>query len=81
MPTKTFVLALDDSGTRHPDRVVGAVPSHGNDWFSIGGVLFAEDDEEYNKFFEWKNKGKLLSTSLLKEKGFLNILVVKTQPT
>lgn len=46
MPKKTFVLALDDSGTRHPDRVVGAVPSHGNDWFSIGGVLFAEDDEE-----------------------------------
>lgn len=46
MPKKTFVLALDDSGTRHPDKDPGVLPAHGNDWFSIGGVLFAEEDEE-----------------------------------
>lgn len=45
LPKKTFILALDDSGTRHPDKNPGVLPAHGNDWFSIGGVLFAEDDE------------------------------------
>ena len=45
MPKKTFVLALDDSGTRHPNKNLGNLPAHGNDWFSIGGVLFAEEDE------------------------------------
>jgi Protein of unknown function (DUF3800) len=42
---KTYILALDDSGTRHPDRNHGNQPAHGHDWFAIGGVLFAEDDE------------------------------------
>lgn len=46
MPKKTYVLALDDSGTRHPDRGPGPLPAHGNDWFSMGGILFAEEDEE-----------------------------------
>jgi hypothetical protein len=46
LPKKTYILALDDSGTRHPDKNPGLLPAHGNDWFSIGGVLFAEDDEK-----------------------------------
>lgn len=45
MPKTTFVLALDDSGTRHPDRKPGKLPAHGSDWFSLGGILFDEADE------------------------------------
>lgn len=36
---------MDDSGTRHPDRKMGRVPEHGNDWFALGGVLYLEADE------------------------------------
>jgi len=33
-------LYLDDSGTRNPDRnPADPLPSHGNDWFGLGGVL------------------------------------------
>jgi hypothetical protein len=39
------VLALDDSGTRHPDRKPGKKPDHGYDWFALGGIIFDEDDE------------------------------------
>jgi hypothetical protein len=45
LPKKTFVLALDDSGTRHPDKDPVILPAHGNDWFAMGGILFAEEDE------------------------------------
>lgn len=38
-------LYLDDSGTRHPDRA-GALPSHGHDWFGMGGVLVRQADED-----------------------------------
>lgn len=39
-------LYLDDSGTRHPDRVLGNRPFHGHDWFGIGGVVVREADED-----------------------------------
>lgn len=42
---KTYVLCLDDSGTRHPTRNPGRKPAHGNDWFALGGILFEEDNE------------------------------------
>lgn len=45
MSKRTFILALDDLGTRHPDRKIGNLPAHGNDWFSLGGILFDETDE------------------------------------
>lgn len=38
-------LYLDDSGTRHPDKMPGRVPAHGYDWFSLGGVLIKQEDE------------------------------------
>lgn len=37
---------VDDSGTRHPDHNPGRRPAHGYDWFVLGGVLIAEEDEE-----------------------------------
>jgi hypothetical protein len=37
-------LYLDESGTRHPDKIA-TVPQHGRDWFSIGGVLIKQEDE------------------------------------
>lgn len=37
---------MDDSGTRHPDRKIGRKPSHGYDWFGLGGVLIRQEDEE-----------------------------------
>jgi hypothetical protein len=37
---------LDDSGTRHPDRNPGKRPSHGYDWFALGGVLVKQEDED-----------------------------------
>lgn len=42
---KIYHLYLDDSGTRHPDRKPGRKPAHGNDWFGLGGVIIAKDDE------------------------------------
>lgn len=42
---KTYILCLDDSGTRHPTRKVGKTAAHGNDWFSLGGILFDEEVE------------------------------------
>jgi hypothetical protein len=44
MPT-TLNLYLDDSGTRHPTRNVGAIPAHGRDWFALGGILVRSDEE------------------------------------
>lgn len=37
---------VDDSGTRHPDHNPGHKPAHGYDWFALGGILIAEEDEE-----------------------------------
>jgi hypothetical protein len=37
---------MDDSGTRHPDHDSGRKPAHAHDWFGLGGVLIAEEDEE-----------------------------------
>ena len=37
---------IDDSGTRHPDKKSGRRPAHGYDYFSLGGVLVNEKDEE-----------------------------------
>jgi hypothetical protein len=50
-------LYLDDSGTRYPDHKPGRLPSHGRDYFALGGVLIKESDEEvarqlYREFCE-----------------------------
>lgn len=45
-PKKNYLLCLDDSGTRHPTRNPGRKPKHGYDWFSLGGILLAEEDEQ-----------------------------------
>ena len=37
---------IDDSGTRHPDKKIGRRAAHGCDYFSLGGVLVNEKDEE-----------------------------------
>jgi hypothetical protein len=37
---------MDDSGTRHPDRKPGRAAAHGRDWFVLGGILIAGEDEE-----------------------------------
>jgi hypothetical protein len=39
-------LYMDDSGTRHPDRKPKYMPEHGRDWFSLGGVLIKQEDEQ-----------------------------------
>ena len=41
-----YILCLDDSGTRHPTRKQGKKAIHGRDWFSLGGYLIREEDEE-----------------------------------
>jgi len=42
---KTYNFYIDDSGTRDPDRKPHA-SSFGGDWFALGGVIVASDDEE-----------------------------------
>jgi hypothetical protein len=42
-------LYLDDSGTRHYNRRVGTLPAHGCDWFSLGGVLIKQEDEQQTR--------------------------------
>lgn len=37
-------LYVDDSGTRNPNHP-SARPAHGHDWFGLGGVLIADNDE------------------------------------
>lgn len=37
-------LYVDDSGTRNPDYS-GTLPSHGHDWFGMGGILVRQADE------------------------------------
>jgi hypothetical protein len=40
-----MTLYIDDSGTRNPDRHPNdALPSHGHDWFALGGVLVRDDE-------------------------------------
>lgn len=41
-----YHLYMDDSGTRHPDRKQGRKPKHGGDYFSLGGILVARQDED-----------------------------------
>jgi len=43
---KVYNYYMDDSGSRCPDRDIGRKPKHGNDWFSLGGVIIAEEDED-----------------------------------
>jgi hypothetical protein len=43
---KVVNFYIDDSGTRHPDRWPGKRPAHGYDWFSLGGILVRDEDEE-----------------------------------
>lgn len=42
---RNYIFYVDDSGTRQPDKKSTA-PSHGCDWFALGGVLIAEDNED-----------------------------------
>lgn len=43
---KFYNLYMDDSGTRHPDKKIGRKAKHGNDWFSMGGIIINQDDED-----------------------------------
>jgi hypothetical protein len=62
-------LYLDDSGTRHPDRVLRSA-AHGHDWFGLGGVLVRENDVEALKLrheslrAKWQLKGPLHSSEI-----------------
>lgn len=38
-------LYLDESGTRHPDHN-SSIPSHGKDWFAVGGLLIDDEDRD-----------------------------------
>lgn len=40
-----ITLYLDDSGTRHPDHKP-QLGKHNHDWFSLGGVLINDEDED-----------------------------------
>jgi hypothetical protein len=42
---KEFNLYIDDSGTRHPDKRSAPAKMAG-DWFALGGILVASDEEE-----------------------------------
>jgi hypothetical protein len=41
-------LYVDESGSRHPDKA-GTIAKHGNDWFSMGGILVNQEDVETAK--------------------------------
>lgn len=59
-------LYLDDSGTRHPDRALGAtVPDR--DWFALGGVLINQEDEDaaHAKIDEFRSRWEELGDSPL----------------
>ncbi len=38
---------MDDSGTRNPDRKPGRRAAHGYDYFSLGGILVNEENEQH----------------------------------
>ncbi len=38
-------LYLDDSGTRNLNHKAGKVAAHGRDWFALGGVIIAQEEE------------------------------------
>lgn len=42
---QTINFYMDDSGARHPDNDPGKRAAHGYDWFALGGVLVADEDE------------------------------------
>lgn len=46
MAIKASTLYIDESGSRLPDNEPGQVAPHGRDWFSIGGVLINDEDED-----------------------------------
>jgi hypothetical protein len=47
-PEPLLHLFLDESGSRHPDKA-GTIGKHGNDWFSMGGILINDEDIESAK--------------------------------
>ena len=61
---------IDDSGARHPSRNPGRRAAHGYDWFSLGGVMINDDEENvarelYEDFREkWKIKSPLHSSEI-----------------
>lgn len=71
-------LYLDDSGTRHPSRKPGKKAAHGYDWFSLGGVLVRDEDEDearclYTAFMaKWEVTAPLHSSEIRSQnEGFL----------
>ncbi|MDE0724481.1 MAG: DUF3800 domain-containing protein [Alphaproteobacteria bacterium] len=71
---KVFHLYIDDSGARHPDHKIGKRPSHGKDWFAMGGVLVDAESEErikvcHEEFIKkWKIKAPLHSAEIRNKK-------------
>lgn len=58
-----YTLYLDESGTKHPDKVIKR-PYHGYDWFAYGGILIKDSDKELSKEMiqkfrsQWPQMGK-----------------------
>ena len=42
---KVLEFYIDDSGTRNPNHDPGNKPSHGHDYFALGGILIRGEDE------------------------------------
>ncbi len=50
MKENILTLYLDDSGTRHPNRTSAQLPTHGRDWFGLGGIILPDAErEEFKK--------------------------------
>jgi hypothetical protein len=68
-------LYLDDSGVRYPQHRQGKSAGHGYDWFSLGGVLINDEDENeardlHGQFCEkWAIKAPLHSSEIRSKNG------------
>jgi len=77
MPKK-LLLYLDDSGTRNPNKSPAAISSTKTDSFSIGGILYLEEDKatiehDVTKFKqEWKISSPLHSYRIRNHKSPFN---------
>lgn len=74
MPS-TVNFYMDDSGTRHPDHDPGTKPSHGYDYFSLGGILINNENEEearqlHSEFCKkWRIESPIHSTEIRSKSG------------
>ena len=57
---------IDDSGTRHPDRVV-KLANHKHDWFALGGIMIDDEDipRAENAIDEFCNRWPAMGTAPL----------------